>query len=150
MSSIVTYSLVAHVILSVVGLIASYAIVMFLLQRTLNLNHLKVATITGFISYFLSSLTGLYIFSTHYLPVLQEAIRAGSYPWAEVFVWIKGGLLTLVTLAMLFMVFKIVRKQDELTAGSPRHKFLIQFGSYTLAASILMVLAGVIVAGAGK
>ena len=150
MSSVVGYGLIMHVLLSVVGLIASYAIVMFLLQRTLNLNHLKVASIIGFISYFLSSLTGLYFFSAHYLPVLQEAMRGGSYAWAEAFVLVKGGLLTLVTLTMLFMVFKIVRKQDELTAGSPRHKFLIQFGSYTLAASILMVLAGVIVAGAGK
>lgn len=150
MSPIIVYSLILHVMLSVIGMIASYVIVMFLLQRTLKLLSLKIASIIGFISYLLSLLSGLYFMGQYYFPVLSKKIEGGMYPWAESFVYIKGGLLIFVTLSTLFIVLKIVRKQEMLVAGSARQSFLIKISSFTLASSILMVLVGVIISGISK
>jgi len=76
-------ALIAHVVIGLVGVGASYAVVMQLLRRQIPLGWLRWTSSVAFFSYVLSWLTGGFYYVVRYGSEVKPVIKAGPYPWGD-------------------------------------------------------------------
>jgi hypothetical protein len=83
MSELFSTLLVIHVIIGILGVGASYAILLTLLKRKPNLSLLRIYSLTTFLSFLISWGTGGYYYVFRYGDEVKPVIKEGLYPWAH-------------------------------------------------------------------
>lgn len=83
MSTLFGTLLSLHVILGLVGVIASFWTTFLLLRNELSRCTLTAVSLVAFVSYILSWFTGGWYYWKHYGTVVKPVIMSGKYPWAH-------------------------------------------------------------------
>lgn len=144
-----TTYLIIHIIIGLVGVMASYAVIMGLLKRTLSFVFLKTAAFAAFLSYLIAWFSGGFYYVTHYGPVVKPLIKAGEAPWAHAFFMEAKEHIFLMmpvlagTLLML-LIFSGTRAADD----ARFKKSLIALASLVTAFGVFVALSGVVISGA--
>jgi len=146
MSTLLKIALSSHVIFGIIGVIAVYAVWMSLLKKTPSINFLKYASLTAFISYLISWVTGGYYYVVYYGGVVKPVIKAGEYPWAHAFFTeVKEHVFLFLPFASLsiFLTFWLMGDkliEDRLLRRSLMFVALAVFliGAYVTASGVIM------------
>lgn len=147
--SILTLSLIAHVVIGLVGVIASYATLMSLLKRAPKLKFLKYASLTAFVSYFISWLTAGYYYVVFYGSSVKPIIKAGSYPWAHSLITETKEHVFLFLPIISFLTFLVILfTGDVLEENAKLKKTLAFIVGATVVVGIFITLSGIIISGA--
>lgn len=77
--------LIAHVFVGLIGVGASYAVVLALLKRNLDVRFALWASITACVAYILSYCFGAYYYDVAYTTGIEAMIRASERPWIDLF-----------------------------------------------------------------
>lgn len=80
-----TELLVIHVLTGLIGVMASYAVLLNLLGRHFSLRLLKFSSVTAAVLYIISWISGGYYYVVRYGSEVKPIIKAGDYPWAHAF-----------------------------------------------------------------
>jgi len=136
------------VVIGLVGVGASYAVVMQLLRRQVPLGWLRWTSTVAFISYVLSWLTGGFYYVVRYGSEVKPVIKAGPYPWAHSIVTESKEhiFLFLPFLAFLTMLGALFFS-DELQQNKGLRRAIIGVSVVTFVLGILIAMAGVIMSG---
>lgn len=150
MSSLFVTMLSTHVILGVVGLIASYAVLLGLLKKGASGRAPLVSGVIATVSYLLSWFSGGYYYVLYYGSAVKPVIKEGTYPWAHlVFMeWKEHAFLVLpVTALTLTVGIWLWRNtgQNE-TLRNP----LVYVAAIVVILATLITLSGVIISGAAR
>lgn len=149
MTDLQRINLILHVLLGVVGVVASYAVWLALLKRTVNVVSARGWSLLAALSYVLSWLTGGYYYVTYYGSAVKPVIKAGAFPWAHTMFmeWKEHIFLFLPFLALV--VFLALFFAGERVVGDQRLKReLATLGGVVSALGTIVALAGVVVSGA--
>lgn len=148
MNSIFIITLSTHVIAGVIGLSASYALLMVLFKRAPSLTALRVTSLVAFLSYFLSWLAGGYYYVFYYGVNVKPVIQGGDYPWVHaVFMESKEHLflfLPILTLTLTLVFF--LRGSDVLTDKRVR-RAVIAVASLIAIIALFVTLSGILISG---
>lgn len=85
MTSLLSFSLVTHVVIGLIGVIATYAAWIELLRRTPQIKKLILFSWVSLGSYVISWVAGGYYYLNYYGKQVKPLILAGPYPWAHTF-----------------------------------------------------------------
>jgi len=85
MTSSLAIMLIAHIVIGLVGVAASYAVVMGLAKRELPLRFLRISSLVAFLSYQASWIAGGFYYVVYYGGFVKPVIKSGQYPWAHAF-----------------------------------------------------------------
>jgi len=80
-----TQTLILHVLTGLIGVMASYTVLMNLLGKRFSLKLLKISSVAAAVLYVISWLTGGYYYVIRYGVEVKPVIKAGDYPWAHSF-----------------------------------------------------------------
>lgn len=80
-----TQLLIIHVFTGLIGVMASYAVLLNLIGRHFSLRLLKFSSVSAAVLYILSWLSGGYYYVVRYGSEVKPIIKAGDYPWAHAF-----------------------------------------------------------------
>lgn len=148
MNSIFIITLSTHVIAGVIGLCASYALLMALFKKIPSLRMLRATSLIAFLSYFLSWLAGGYYYVFYYGAKVKPVIQGGNYPWVHaVFMESKEHLflfLPILTLTLTLILFLL--GNDALTNRRIRHG-VIAVASLVAVIALFVTLSGILISG---
>lgn len=146
-----TLALIAHVVLGLIGVGASYAVVMLLLRRTLSIRWLRWSSAVAFFSYILSWLSGGYYYVVYYGSAVKPVIKAGDYAWAHSVIMESKEHAFLFLPVLAFMVYlAALLFQSELESNVLFRRALIGMGIVIFVLGFLIALAGVLISGAAR
>lgn len=149
MSTIFAVTLAAHVILGIIGLIASFATMLNLWSRTSSLRRRRTWAWTACGAYVTSWLAGGYYYVFYYGGVVKPIIKDGAYPWGHlVFMEFKEHaflFLPFATAALAIAVAKI----DEQADGRAFGQVKLLSALITLTA-LIVTLSGVLITGSAS
>ena len=151
MDSIFIITLSTHVIAGIIGLCASYALLMALFKRVPSLAVLRISSLVAFLSYFLSWLAGGYYYVFYYGANVKPVIQGGDYPWVHaVFMESKEHLflfLPILTLALTLVFFFL--GNDALVNRRTRHG-IIAVASLIAVIALFVTLSGILISGSTR
>ena len=144
----VTLALIAHVFIGLLGVGASYVVVMQLLRSHIPLAWLQWTSVIAFTSYVLSWITGGFYYVVRYGSEVKPVIKAGPYPWAHSIVTESKEhiFLFLPFLAFLTMIVALFFG-SELQENRKLRRAVIGIGIVTFFLGVLIAVAGVIMSG---
>lgn len=151
MSSLFAFTLAAHVILGIIGVIASYAALLFLLKKTPSAFALRLSSFTAFLSYVLSWFAGGYYYVFYYGGNVKPAIKEGLYPWAHlVFMEAKEHIFLFLPFATLALFLVLYAKGDQLENDPTLKRSLILLSTVITVLATIITLSGILITGAGR
>lgn len=151
MSTLFAVTLSLHVIAGIVGVMASYAVVLFLLKKELPLRSLRISSMLAFLSYMLSWFSGGYYYVLYYGGTVKPTIVNGPYPWAHLVIMEAKEhifiMLPFATLAVAAIVFFAGPRLQTDTA--------LKGGTLVLAIVVSIIataitLAGIVISGGAR
>lgn len=151
MTLFLTTILILHVMLGLVGIIASYAAWMALLKKTPSLRILKISALLATVSLFGAWIAGGIYYVVHYGTAVKPRILAGNYAWVhQIVTEAKEHMFLLLPFAALAMAAVIYRSGDRL-AIDERMRWGVTFlaGVITVIA-VIVALAGIVISGAAR
>lgn len=149
--TITTISLITHVLVGLVGVMASYATLMGLLKRKPSIKFIQGASLVAFVSYFISWVTAAYYYVTHYGSVVKPIIKAGEYPWAHSLVTETKEHVFLFLPVVSFLIFlTALYLGDLLRERPPLRKALTLIVLATVMIGIFITFSGIIISGAAR
>lgn len=141
--------LIAHVFIGLVGVMASYAALMALLQRKVPLAFLKRSALIAAVSYIITWFTGGYYYVVFYGKAIKPVIKAGAYPWAHTFFMETKEHLFLFLPILAIVLFMLATRYGTVFDTNPRFKNYTALLSALIASiGVFMALAGIIISGA--
>lgn len=141
--------LIGHVLIGLIGVMASYAVLMGLLQRKVSLGFLKSAAWIAVISYITAWFTGGYYYVVFYGKAIKPIIKAGAYPWAHTFFMeTKEHLFLFLPILAIALLILITRCGVAFDLQPRLKKYTALVAALTAALGVFMALAGVIISGA--
>ena len=149
MIDIIPQLLIAHVAIGLIGVMASYAVLMGLLQRKVSLGFLKVAAWVATLSYFVTWFTGGYYYVFFYGKAVKPVIKAGAYPWAHTFVMeTKEHLFLFLPVLAVVLLVLVTRCGVVFDTHQNLKKYTALLSALTVLLGVFMALAGVVISGA--
>ena len=149
MSTLFAITLSAHVILGVIGLIASFATTLNLFRQGGSVKRRAVWAWTAFASYIISWFSGGYYYWFYYGGNVKPSIKEGLYPWAHlVFMEFKEHaflFLPVATFALAVAVSRVTERRHPELLGSVKTLAVI----ITVIATIV-TLSGIIISGSAR
>jgi len=139
----IIFTLVAHVILGLIGIMGSFMAVIALGGRTVKLTKLKIASVSAFVFYVLSWLTGGYYYVIHYGGAVKPVINAGAYPWAHAIVTETKEHVFLFLPVLTFLLAYLAFKRGRALETDPKLR------KATTALAFIIFLIGLGIAAAG-
>lgn len=140
-----------HVILGLIGVMASFAAAFMLLKSELALGFLKRVSLLAFLSYLTSWFTGGWYYWKYYGSVVKPKIMGGDYTWAHaVFTESKEHVFLFLPFAA-FALFLLIYTHGE----ALRNDVLLKKRVSTLALIITFIgavitLSGVLITGGAR
>lgn len=151
MSPLFEFTLGAHVITGLIGVITTFLVVLALLKSTPDIKRLRVASLTAALSYYISWFTGGYYYWFHYGSKVKPLIKDGDFPWAHAIVmeakehvFLLLPVMSLVTLG--FMYLSSARLQNE-----PEFRSSVTFFvTVSLVLAVVITLSGMLITGGAR
>ena len=148
MSSLFAMVLTTHIISGVVGVCASYAVLLFLLKRHVNRLSLAWSSFIAFFSYLVSWFSGGYYYVLYYGDNVKPIIKEGAYPWAHlVFMEAKEHLFLALPFSTLALYLVLFYASDRLETNPDLKKSLIILSVTITAIATIITLSGIIISG---
>lgn len=149
MSNTFAILLSAHVILGIVGLVASFAVTLNLFRKNGSIKRRMMWAWAAFASYIVSWFSGGYYYWFYYGDFVKPSIKEGTYPWAHlVFMEFKEHaflFLPVATFALAVAVTKVTEERHPELLGSVKTLAVI----ITIIATIV-TLSGIIISGSAR
>ena len=149
MSIIFAITLSAHVMLGIIGVIASFAVTLNLLKQGGSVKTRAVAAWIAALSYILSWLSGGYYYVFYYGSNVKPIIKEGDFPWAHfVFMEFKEHaflFLPFATLALALAVTRVTEVKNPHLLPSVK---LLAILITVIATAV--TLSGILVSGAAR
>jgi|ETNmetMinimDraft_33_1059910.scaffolds.fasta_scaffold13758_1 hypothetical protein len=143
-----TIALIAHVFIGFIGVIASYALLMGLLKKTLSHRLLKASSLIAFLSYIFSWVIGGYYYVVHYGAEVKPNIKEGAYPWAHTLIMESKEHIFLFLPVLAFLLALIMWLfEEELERDKALRKSTMTIALLTTLIGIFITLAGVVISG---
>ncbi len=151
MSTLFVILLSAHVVLGLVGVIASFAVTFMLLKRELPIASMKCASISAFLAYLLSWLAGGWYYWKYYGTAVKPAIMGGDFKWAHlIFMEAKEHVFLFLPFATACLALIIWLGHDKLTTD-PVFKTRTMFLALMITIlAIIVTLSGVLITGGAR
>lgn len=149
MSLLLKISLISHIVLGLLGVVAFYAVWMGLLKQKLSLKFLCFSSLAGFAAFVLSWISGAYYYVVYYGKAVQPIIKAGQYAWAHnIFMEAKEHIFLFVPFlsAVVFLIIWFLGDKLEKEVNL-KHSVVIISGLITVL-GIIITLSGLLISGA--
>lgn len=149
MTPLIIIMLVAHIVLSLIAVMLSYATWMELARRRCSISYLRRTSVAAGALYFLAWLSGGYYYVVYYGATVKPVILAGAYPWAHTFfLEVKEHIFLFLPFMALAtaVLFWTTNEQNEF--DEKLRKPLITLVAMTTIIGILIALAGIATSGA--
>jgi len=149
MSTLFAVTLSAHVILGVIGLIASFAVTLILFRQNGSVKRRTIWAWTACISYIVSWFGGGYYYVFYYGGTVKPVIKEGAYPWAHlVFMEVKEHIFLFLPVAAFALAIAVSRVTEE---RHPELLGLVRVLAVTITViATLVTLSGVIITGGAR
>lgn len=149
MTPLFTYALIAHVLLGILGVVASYATLLGLLKSKPELSSLRHTSIVATICYFASWLSGGYYYALYYGGKVKPIILAGSYPWAhKFFIEVKEHIFMFLPFVAFATAMILLATDEGGMLDQKLRKSLIFLMGVATIIGLFITLSGVVVSGA--
>lgn len=149
--SLISLSLIAHVLVGLVGVMASAAVLMELIKRKLSFRFLKYASLIAFFSYLVSWLSGGYYYVVRYGAEVKPIIQAGDYLWAHaVFMESKEHIFLFLPVLSFVVVLLFLFSGKLLEENIAVKRALIALSSVIFLIGVFITLSGVVISGAAQ
>ena len=151
MSSLFAFLLATHVITGVIGVVATFVVLLALLKSTPHIKKLRLTSFIAALSYYISWFSGGYYYWFHYGGNVKPLIKDGDFPWAHLVVMEakEHAFLLLPTMSLVtlgFMYLSSGRLQSY-----PKFKSSVTFFvAVSLTLAVLITLAGMIINGGAR
>ena len=143
--------LVGHVLIGIVGLIASYAVLMGLLKKKLPLTFLRVSAIIAFLSYLSSWGMGGYYYVLRYGSEVKPIIKSGDYPWAHaLFMEGKEHIFLFIPVLTFIIMILLWFLGDRIATEKRFRRPIILLALLTTTLAIFITAAGIVISGAAQ
>lgn len=149
MSILFQWSLIAHVLAGILGVVSTYAIWIGLLKKAINIKNLKRWGSAGFVLMVVSWVTGGYYYTAYYGSSVRPVIKAGAYPWAHsLFMEWKEHVFLFLPFLTFILWLVVNTMQPKETTAPAWGKSAAALAGVTTVLGILIALSGVIISGA--
>jgi hypothetical protein len=149
--NLISLALITHVLVGLVGIMASGAVVMELVKRAGSLSFLRYAAAVAFLSYLLSWLSGGYYYVVHYGSEVKPIIKAGDYPWAHaVLMESKEHIFLFLPILSFVTVLLVLCFGKSLEDNPAVKRALVALSSVVFLIGIFITLSGVVISGAAR
>lgn len=143
--------LALHVIMGVIGVIALYAIWLFLLKKTPSLHFLKWSSLTAFGSLVVSWLSGGYYYVLYYGGEVKPRIIEGDYAWAHtIFTETKEHLFLVLPFTALALTALFWLLGERVTSEPSLKRSALWLATVATGIGIFITLAGIIMSGGAR
>ena len=151
MSTLFAIALVFHVIFGVVGVIASYTVLLLLLKKTANQRVLKWASFIAFLSYMVSWFSGGYYYVLYYGGSVKPDIVGGASPWAHlVFMEAKEHIFLMLPFATFALFILLYFKADAVFVGGALKGNTILLSAVITVLATIITLSGILISGGAR
>lgn len=151
MSSLFAITLIGHVILGIIGVMASYVVLLNLLKKTLSLRTLEYAALTACVSYILSWFAGGYYYVFYYGSNVKPVIKEGAYPWAHlVLMEAKEHIFLFLPFATLVLYLAIKYYNSDLDTDATKKRNIIVLSAVITIIATLITLSGILITGGAQ
>ncbi len=151
MTPLFAATLILHVLAGLIGLGASYGILIVLFKRVTPLTFLRWASFVALISYIFSWITGGYYYVLRYGAEVKPIILSGAYPWAHTFgMETKEHIFLFIPIlaAVITLIAWIYGK--ELSTDQVLRQGFIAVVSLVVIIGTTTALLGILVSGASR
>jgi hypothetical protein len=151
MSPLFATLLILHVITGVIGVIATYATLLIVLQKTIDPRKFFRTSFLAWASYITSWLTVGYYYWFYYGAVVKPVIKAGQYPWAHNIVMEAKEHIFLMLPVLSLVTVMIAWSSTECLNDDPKLKSAVVFFiATTCAIGTVVALAGILISGGAR
>lgn len=149
MTTLLQFSLVAHVILGVVGVAALYLVLLNMLKKEPSLPMLKWASLVSFLAIVASWVSGGYYYVVYYGEKVKPIIVGGAYPWAhKIMTETKEHIFLFLPFAALALVILVWLLGDTLKTDDRLRRAAVFLAGAATAVGVVITLSGVLISGA--
>lgn len=148
MSGIISITLISHVILGLVGFMATYAILMALFKREPSIKVLRVSSIVAFLSYLLSWFSGGYYYVLHYGSEVKPLVKGGDNPWAHAFFMeVKEHVFLLLPIITFMLLLVFFLRGEEVVSGGKLKRAVIYLTVLAALITLFTTASGILISG---
>lgn len=140
-----------HVTIGVIGIIASYATLIWLFKRNIPVRLLKIASTIAFVAYMTSWITGGYYYVVHYGDAVKPIIKAGPTPWVHLIVMeVKEHIFLFLPVLSFVILIVVWLHGNTLQENRPLRNALALVALITLIIATSMALMGIVISGSAR
>ncbi|MBV21987.1 MAG: hypothetical protein QGH85_02750 [Candidatus Pacebacteria bacterium] len=140
-----------HVLIGVIGVMASYMTVIWLFKKNIPICSLKVSSLIAFIAYIITWITGGYYYVVYYGSNVKPIIKEGPTPWVHSVIMEAKEHIFLFLPALSFVVLLTLwLKGDRLKENKRLCNTLALVALITFIIAISMALGGIVISGAAR
>lgn len=151
MTTFIQGTLIAHVLLGVIGTMAVYGVWLALLKKTPSVKLLKGVSLTAFLSFLFSWFSGGYYYVVYYGDIVKPKILAGKYPWAhQIITEAKEHIFLFLPFATLALLVAVWKLGDRLAVDENLRKRMTLLAGVLTAVAVFITLAGIIISGGAR
>lgn len=149
MSDLFSTLLILHVVIGILGVGASYTLLMGLLKRKPKLSLLRIYSLTAFLSYLISWGTGGYYYVFRYGGEVKPVIKAGLYPWAHaLFMEVKEHIFLFLPVMAFTTLLALWAYGEKLEENKSLRRALILISVMMVLFGTFITASGIIISGA--
>lgn len=143
--------LITHVLLGLLGAMATYAVWLGVLKKNPSIRFLKNASLVSFVSFMGSWFSGGYYYVKYYGDMVRPRILGGNYPWAhQIFTESKEHVFLFLPFAALALMVLVWCMGDRLGTDENLRKKTAFFAGAVTAVAIFITLAGIGISGGAR
>lgn len=151
MSALFTITLVLHVVFGVIGVLASYAVVMQLLKRVSCKGTLLVSAYSAALAYFLSWFSGGYYYWFYYGSKVKPVIKEGAYPWAHLVIMeAKEHVFLFLPFATLALALALHDMYPHLESEARLKRAFVSLALVIAIIATIITFSGILISGAAR
>ncbi|MBL7045014.1 MAG: hypothetical protein ISR98_00220 [Parcubacteria group bacterium] len=140
-----------HVLIGVTGIAATYMTLMWLFKRDIPVNLLKISSLTAFVAYVISWITGGFYYVVYYGNNVKPIIKEGPTPWVHLVIMeVKEHIFLFLPMLAFISLLVIWLKGDELVEDKKLKNILALITLITLIIAVSMALGGILISGAAR
>ncbi len=148
MSTLLTTLLVAHVLLGVIGLMASYAVVLELIKKQVRGSAAALRALIAFLSYMLSWISGGYYYVMYYGSSVKPKILEGDHSFGHyVFMEAKEHAFIMLPFAALALSFILYTQTGKFDQDPILKRSVTTLALVVLAVATVVTVSGILVSG---
>jgi len=151
MSTLFKIALSSHVIFGLIGVIAVYAVWMSLLKKNPSIGFLKYASLTAFVSYMVSWISGGYYYVLYYGSNVKPLIKGGDYSWAHIVVMeTKEHVFLMLPFGALVLAAAFWLVGDRVLSDQKLRRTLSIFTAIIAIIAIAITISGILISGGAR